>query len=87
LPPEKDHLWQTAIHFFTLVLILVFANWELRNDNNSGLWFNIWSNKCLLLAIRNYSNVFVNIYVEIKWQWSLQGFSLQDYQQFYHLIS
>ena len=25
--PEKSPLWQTAFHFFTLVLILVFANW------------------------------------------------------------
>jgi hypothetical protein len=26
-PPEKRPLWQTSFHFFTLVLILVFANW------------------------------------------------------------
>jgi uncharacterized protein len=26
-PPEKRPLWQTSLHFFTLVLILVFANW------------------------------------------------------------
>ena len=26
-PPEKRPMWQTAFHFFTLVLILVFANW------------------------------------------------------------
>ena len=25
--PEKRPMWQTAFHFFTLVLILVFANW------------------------------------------------------------
>ena len=26
-PPEKRPMWQTSLHFFTLVLILVFANW------------------------------------------------------------
>lgn len=26
-PPEKRPMWQTSFHFFTLVLILVFANW------------------------------------------------------------
>ncbi len=25
--PEKRPMWQTSTHFFTLVLILVFANW------------------------------------------------------------
>ena len=25
--PEKRPMWQTSLHFFTLVLILVFANW------------------------------------------------------------
>ena len=26
-PPEKRPMWQTSFHFFTMVLILVFANW------------------------------------------------------------
>ncbi|MEJ5268440.1 MAG: permease [Bacteroidales bacterium] len=75
-PREKDHLWQTAIHFFTLVLILVFANWGAPvNDNNSGLWFNIWSNKWLITGglgiILMFSLIFI---LKIKWQWVIAGF-------------
>ena len=35
--PEKRPLWQTSIFFFTLVLILVFANWgkPTSDDTNS----------------------------------------------------
>lgn len=44
--PEKRPLWQTSFHFFTLVLILVFANWGApASDVTSGTWFWIWSHK------------------------------------------
>jgi uncharacterized membrane protein YraQ (UPF0718 family) len=44
--PEKRPLWQTSFHFFTLVLILVFANWGApAGDVTSGTWFWIWSHK------------------------------------------
>ena len=45
-PPEKRPMWQTAFHFFTLVLILVFANWGKPDEGmESGGWYFIWSNK------------------------------------------
>jgi uncharacterized protein len=45
-PPEKRPLWQTSLHFFTLVLILVFANWgEPGAGVESGGWYFIWSYK------------------------------------------
>jgi uncharacterized protein len=57
-PPEDRPLWQTTFHFFTLVLILVFANWGKPIGEASGLWFLIWSFKwyitgflSLLLAV------------------------------------
>ncbi len=45
-PQEKRPLWQTSLHFFTLVLILVFANWGRPEAGvESGGWYFIWANK------------------------------------------
>ena len=44
--PEKRPIWQTSTHFFTLVLILVFANWGAPSKGDtSGAWYLIWSYK------------------------------------------
>jgi uncharacterized protein len=72
-PPEKRPMWQTSFHFFTLVLILVFANWgRPSGDDTASLWYYIWAYKwyitgffSLLLA---YSLIFI---LKIKWQWVL----------------
>ena len=45
LPAEKRPVWQTAFHFFTLVLILVFANWGAPAASDKGLWFYLFSYK------------------------------------------
>ena len=44
-PPEKRPMWQTSFHFFTLVLILVFANWGAPAASDTGLWSNIFAYK------------------------------------------
>ncbi|MFA5728865.1 MAG: permease, partial [Candidatus Neomarinimicrobiota bacterium] len=44
---ESRPLWQTAIHFFTLILILVFVNWG-KTDADSGVWHFISNNKWLI---------------------------------------
>lgn len=44
-PPEKRPVWQTAFHFFTLVLILVFANWGAPSASDTGLWYSIFTYK------------------------------------------
>ena len=44
-PAEKRPVWQTAFHFFTLVLILVFANWGAPAASDKGLWFYLFSYK------------------------------------------
>ena len=67
--PEKRPIWQTAFHFFILVLILVFANWGKPADGvTSGVWYWIWAYKWyitsafgLLLA---YSLIAI---LKIKW--------------------
>lgn len=39
-------LWQTSLHFFSLVLILVFANWgNPEQGNSSSFWFQLWQYK------------------------------------------
>ncbi len=69
-PPEKRPMWQTAFHFFTLVVILVFANWGKPSEGvNSGVWFSIWSNKWLITAFFGLFLVFSLIKIlKIKWQ-------------------
>ncbi len=67
--PEKRPLWQTAIHFFTLVLILVFANWGKPGDDvTSGGWYWLWINKWYITSffgiILIYSLIFI---LKIKW--------------------
>lgn len=50
--PENRPLWQTAIHFFSLVLILVFANWgSPSSEDTSSLWFYIWSYKWYITGV------------------------------------
>ncbi len=50
--PEKRPLWQTSFHFFTLVLILVFANWgRPGEDVTSGIWYWLWANKWAITSI------------------------------------
>lgn len=44
-PPEKRPMWQTSLHFFTLVLILVFANWGAPAASDTGLWHGIFTYK------------------------------------------
>lgn len=75
LPPEKRPMWQTAFHFFILVLILVFANWGSPSGNDTtSAWYYLYAYKwyitgffSLLLA---YSLIFI---LKIKWQWVLMA--------------
>lgn len=48
---EERPVWQTAFHFFTLVMILVFANWgKPVAGDTSGLWYGIWANKWVITS-------------------------------------
>ena len=49
--PEKRPMWQTTFHFFTLVLILVFANWGAPAASDRGLWYFIFSYKWYIAGI------------------------------------
>lgn len=68
--PEKRPMWQTALHFFTLVLILVFANWGKPGDDvSSGTWFWIWANKWYITSGFSLILIYSLIYIlKLKWQ-------------------
>ncbi len=61
-PGEYRPLWQTAIHFFTLVLILVFVNWG-RTESNTGLWHFIYVNKWLITGFFGIVLAFTLIFI------------------------
>ncbi|MEF8985110.1 MAG: permease, partial [Bacteroidales bacterium] len=71
LDEEKRPMWQTAIHFFTLVLILIFANWGAPADDvNSGGWYWIWANKWNITAFFAIVLAFTLVYVlKLKWEY------------------
>jgi len=74
-PPEKRPMWQTSLHFFTLVLILIFANWGKHAEGDtSSTWFYLWNYKWYLTGffslVLGYS--LINI-LKIKWQWVLSA--------------
>lgn len=39
---ETRPLWQTAVYFFSMVAILVFANWGKPMEGDTGLWVMIY---------------------------------------------
>lgn len=67
--PEKRPMWQTSFHFFTLVLILVFANWGApASGDNTSLWFWLWSHKWLITGFFGLMLAFSMVYIlKIKW--------------------
>ncbi|MBS0000452.1 MAG: permease [Cyclobacteriaceae bacterium] len=67
--PEKRPMWQSALHFFTLVLILVFANWGKPGDDvTGGVWFWLWANKWYITSGLALILVFTMIYI-LKLNW------------------
>lgn len=73
--PEKRPLWQTSFHFFTLVLILVFANWGRPADGvTDGTWFWLWSNKWNITIFFSLFLLYSLIYIlKLRWQYVLAG--------------
>ncbi|MBU0488634.1 MAG: permease [Bacteroidetes bacterium] len=70
-PPEKRPMWQTSFHFFTLVLILVFANWGAPSgDDTSSVWYYLWAFKWYITGFFSLLLAYSLIYIlKIKWQW------------------
>ncbi|MEJ5302149.1 MAG: permease [Bacteroidales bacterium] len=62
-PPEKRPMWQTSLHFFVLVLILVFANWGKPAESSTGAWYWIWSHKWQITAFWGLFLIYSLIYI------------------------
>ncbi len=73
LPAEKRPVWQTSFHFFTLILILVFANWGApSNGDAASIWHFIWAHKWYITGFFGLFLACSLIYIlKIKWQWVL----------------
>jgi uncharacterized membrane protein YraQ (UPF0718 family) len=67
--PEKRPMWKTSFHFFTLVLILVFANWGRPSEGiTEGAWYWIWFYKWYITGFFGLLLVYSLIFIlEIKW--------------------
>ncbi|MDD2476211.1 MAG: permease [Dysgonamonadaceae bacterium] len=67
--PEKRPMWQTAFHFFTLVLILVFANWGKPGDDvTTGIWYWLWAYKWHITSAFGLLLIYSLIAIlKIKW--------------------
>lgn len=71
--PEKRPMWQTSLFFFTLVFILIFANWGKPADGvDSGTWYWFWYNKWYITSgfalLLSFSLVYI---LKIKWHYVL----------------
>ena len=68
--PEKRPMWQTAFHFFTLVMILIFANWGKPADGvTSETWFWLYAYKWHITAGFSLLLIYSLIAIlKIKWQ-------------------
>lgn len=64
--PEIDEprpIWQTSLHFFILVAILVFVNWGKPVDTNEGFWYLMFSNKWFITSICGLGFALSMIYI------------------------
>lgn len=75
VPPAKRPMSQTMFHFFTLVLILVFANWGAPAANDtSSIWFYIFTYKWYITGILALMLAYSLIAIlKIRWQWIVGG--------------
>jgi len=48
---EPRPLWQTTLHFFILVAILVFVNWGKPADTTEGFWYFMFASKWFITSI------------------------------------
>lgn len=59
---EARPFWQTALHFFILVAILVFVNWG-KPDTADGFWYFMFANKWFITAIFGIGFALSMIYI------------------------
>lgn len=74
-PPAKRPMSQTMFHFFTLVFILVAANWGApASGDTSSVWFYIYNYKWYITGFLALMLAWSLIKIlKIKWQWVMMG--------------
>jgi hypothetical protein len=66
-PEVTRPLWQNAVHFFTMVGILVFANWS-KPMHDAGLWHAIYSAKWIATSLFSVAlAVILVVWFGMKW--------------------
>ncbi|MFP4521138.1 MAG: permease [Fibrobacterota bacterium] len=68
-PKEEEGrpLWQTALYFFSMVGILVFANWG-KPDAAQGVWFQIFQAKWIITSLFAIAlGVILIVWFNMKW--------------------
>jgi uncharacterized membrane protein YraQ (UPF0718 family) len=60
--PEERPMWQTSLHFFILVAILVFVNWG-KPDAADGFWYFMFVNKWFITSIFGLGFALSMIYI------------------------
>jgi uncharacterized protein len=73
--PEKRPMRQTMFHFFTLVFILIFANWgKPAAGDTTSTWFQLWFYRWYITGFFGLLLGFSLIKIlKIKWQWVLSA--------------
>ena len=72
---ENRPFWQTAFHFFILVLILVFANWG-KPETDSGFWYFLFSQKWMITSFFGILFVGSLLFILKLNKWMVLGSSL-----------
>lgn len=71
---ESRPLWQTALHFFILVAILVFVNWGKPADTMEGFWYFVFANKWFITAFFGIGFALSMIYIiQVKKLYAILG--------------
>ncbi len=60
---ESRPIWQTTLHFFILVAILVFVNWGKPSNETEGFWYFMFANKWFITSIFGAGFAFSLIYI------------------------
>ena len=72
--PETRPIWQTSFHFFTLVLILVFANWgSPAAGDTSSLWYYLFAYKWQITGFFGLLLAFSLVYILKMNTWQVLG--------------
>ena len=60
---EPRPIWQTSLHFFILVAILVFVNWGKPADTTEGFWYFMFANKWFITGLFGLGFALSMIYI------------------------